>query len=259
MGPKYFLTENLDQIRNRLFLFFDFDGTLVPIQNDPYSCLLDEEIKTYLKKIVKKDTCNAGILTGRSLKDIRKRVNIRGLFYAGNHGLEITGPQLKFIHPEVKPLLKVIKKAKETLQKSISHLQGVFIEDKGISFTVHFRMADRKDRRLVKSILDKTLIREFDNGILKVLKGKKILEVAPNIDWNKGKAVQYMLRLYNKDKFLPLYIGDDLTDETVFSALKGCGITVRVGYSKKTDAEYYIKSQREIHKFFKKMCGIIKR
>ncbi len=251
MVHKYFFKEDTGWLKEkRLFLFFDFDGTLVPIQNDPSSCWLDSNIKQYIKKILNQNLAHVAVLSGRSLVDLKKRINIKDIYYGGNHGLELEGPDLKFIHPEVKPLLKTIKNTREIIQKSIYSLPGVFVEDKKLSFTLHFRMADKIGKSTAKSIFKKIILKDLYNMPLKVLKGKMVLEVAPRIDWDKGRAVLYILDKF-KNKFIPIFIGDDITDETAFSALKGKGITIRVGRSTKTNAKYYIRSQKEIDKFFK--------
>lgn len=259
LAPKYFFKEDLDWIKEkRPFLFFDFDGTLVPIQNDPSSCWPDKKIKAYLKKILNSKLAHIAILSGRSLKDIKKRINIKGIYYSGNHGLEISGPDLMFTHPEVKPAVKSIKRAKQVISRNISHIPGVFLEDKHLSFTMHFRMADKEGKKLAKSIFKHVLSREFYNIPFKVLKGKEVIELAPFIDWDKGRAVHLILKNV-PEGYMPIYIGDDLTDETAFSALNNQGLTIRIGRSKKTSARYYLKNQHEIYDFFKKICAIIEK
>ncbi len=257
MNPEYFFKRHSNLIKGgKLFLFFDFDGTLVPIQKDPLSCQLDKEIELYFKRIINKKLAPIAILSGRSLKDIKNRINIKGILYGGNHGLEISGPGIRFIHPGVDPIIKTINKARDIISKNISHIPGVFIEDKKLSFTLHFRMADEKGKKTAKSIFNETISKEFYNMPFKVLKGKQVLELAPRVDWDKGKAALYILRDYKND-CIPLYIGDDVTDETAFSALGDKGITIKVGRSKKTNAHYYLKSQAEINIFIKKICAII--
>ncbi len=257
MAHKYFFKEDMGWLKEkRLFLFFDFDGTLVPIQNDPSSCWLGNNIKKYIKKIANQKLAHVAVLSGRSLTDLKKRIDIKDIYYGGNHGLELEGPDLKFIHPEVKPLLKTIKNTKETIKKCVSHIPGVFLEDKKLSFTLHFRMADKIGKSTAKSIFKKIILNDLSNMPYKILKGKMVLELMPRIDWDKGRAVLYILENC-KDKFFPLFIGDDITDETAFFALKGQGITIRVGRSKNTEAEYYIRSQGEIDNFFKKIYAII--
>jgi trehalose 6-phosphate phosphatase len=82
--------------------------------------------------------------------------------------------------------------------------------------------------------------------------GKKVLEVCPPVNWDKGKAVLWLLHnmsFSENTPVLPIYIGDDITDEDAFKLLKGSGLTVFVGKPKKSNAEYYIKDTNEVLSF----------
>ena len=85
----------------RVLLLFDYDGTLTPIVPRPEDAVLSPRVKSLLAEVAAMDGYLAGIVSGRSLADLRERVAITGLVYAGNHGLEICGPDLDFVHPDV--------------------------------------------------------------------------------------------------------------------------------------------------------------
>ena len=89
-----------------------------------------------------------------------------------------------------------------------------------------------------------------------MLRGKKVLELVPNIHWDKGKAALFLLEKFNKT-CLPVYVGDDVTDETAFNALKEYGITIRVGKSKQTQAEYYLRGQWEVLRLLQYLYGLL--
>jgi len=261
MPPEYFLKRGMGIFKNdfrRLFLFFDFDGTLVPIQNNPADCSLSPRVRDQLEKIALSGSASIAILSGRSLPDIRKRVQIKGIYYGGNHGLEISGPQIRFIHPEAKSFKHTIDRVYQSIAKATKNFQGVFIEKKNLSFTLHYRMAGKENKALVRHIFHKTISEEFAGHAFKVIKGKKVLELAPDVLWDKGRAALFILQRLNMD-YLPVYVGDDLTDETAFRALKENGITIRVGRSKKTEAQYYLKGHWEILQFLKTIYDIIQR
>lgn len=260
MPPEYFLKRGIRAFKKdlrRLFLFFDFDGTLVPIQNDPADCSLSPNIRGQLEKIALSGSASIAILSGRSLADIRKRVQIKGIYYGGNHGLQISGPRIRFIHPEAKLFKHTIDSVRQSIEKAAGDLQGVFIEKKDLSFALHYRMAGKEDKTSARHIFRKTISEEFAGHAFKVIKGKQVLELSPDVPWDKGTAALYILRRLNMDH-LPVYIGDDLTDETAFRALKKKGITIRVGRSKKTEAQYYLKDHREILQFLQTIYDIIK-
>ena len=259
MPPEYFLKKDIQIFKKdyrHLFLFFDFDGTLVPIQNNPAECSLSQKVKGQLESIAHSGSAFIAILSGRSLPDIKKRVQIKGLYYGGNHGLEISGPQIRFIHPEAKSFKHTIDTVYQRIEKETKNFEGVFIEKKNLSFTLHYRMASRENKALVKNIFYSIISEESAGYAFKVIKGKKVLELAPDILWDKGKAVLFILQRFKMD-YLPVYVGDDLTDEMAFKALKENGVTIRVGRSKKTEAQYYLKGQWEISRFLQKIYDII--
>lgn len=261
MPSEYFFKKGLEKLKKEgknFFLFFDFDGTLVPIQNNPAHCLLSSPIRGQLKKIILSGSASIAILSGRSLPDIKKRVQLDGIYYGGNHGLEIAGPGINFIHPEAHSFKHIIEKVSQSITEATRNFPGVFIEKKNFSFTLHFRMACKEDKRLVRRIFHSIISERFAGYTFRVIKGKQVLELAPDIMWDKGRAALFILQKLNRNN-LPVYVGDDFTDEMAFMALKKRGITIRIGRSQKTEAEYYLKGQYEILKFLKTIYGIIER
>ncbi len=237
-------------------LFLDFDGTLAPIQNDPDKCILAPQIRDMLVALADSNRCDVVVLSGRSLPDITKKVDLDGIYYGGNHGLIISGPDASFIHPDAAAVQELIRRARIVLEEAISTLEGVWIEDKGLSFTLHYRLAPKELAGRARKAFHNVVSTMPHKGLLKTLKGKKVLELMPNVEWDKGKAVLFLLgRL--KEESTPFYIGDDYTDESAFNVLAGRGITVRVGSSRKTAARYFLKGQWEITRFLRDMCDMV--
>jgi len=240
----------------RIALFLDHDGTLVPIQKDPSGCRLPDNVKEALESLADSNRCYLTILSGRSLPDIKKMVGIANICYGGNHGLIIYGRNIRFIHPKALSAKPSVDKAVRRLNKEIEGIAGAWIEKKRYTATLHFRWVENKDVSLVKKAFDRVLSKFSGDRRLTIIKGKKVLELAPDASWNKGSAALYILKKL-KDKYLPVYIGDDWTDETAFRALKKKGVTIRVGKSAKTAANYYLKNQREALEFLEKLREII--
>lgn len=255
-----YLFNALDKVRNELSgrclnLFLDFDGTLAPIVNKPDKARMPCKIKASLDKLSKKLGPRIAIVSGRAIRDIKNRVGLKGIVYVGNHGLEIEGPRLHFcasIFPEYKAALERIK---EELSRKISAVKGAFIEDKGLSLSLHFRQASESNRALAKAIFHEVVIMDKIKGIIKTKSGKMVLEIRPPADTDKGRVVMWLLArqqfAYQGKQVLPIYIGDDLTDEDAFKALKNKGITVFVGESKDSYAGYYLKNVNEVAEFLK--------
>ncbi|EQB63077.1 MAG: hypothetical protein RBG1_1C00001G0656 [candidate division Zixibacteria bacterium RBG-1] len=253
--PSYFFEGNhLHKIKagQKFALFLDFDGTLVPIQKDPAKCFLSEKVKEQLRLITRSKYCYLSILSGRSLSDIRKRVGIRTIYYGGNHGLDISGPGVRYTHPKALKAESIIKGVKQQLKKEIKGIGGAWLEDKKFTLSLHFRSVKKEGIPFVKNIFDKTVAEFLEKKSLAEIKGKKVLELVPEVSWDKGTAVLWILQRL-KDNSLSIYIGDDQTDETAFKALSKRGITIRIGSSKRTFADYYLKGHWEVSQLLKQI------
>jgi len=233
-------------------MLFDYDGTLAPIVDRPEIAHLPQETKVMLEKLSRKPGVTVGIISGRAISDIRNMVDLDNIIFAGNHGLEIEGPGIKYIHPltdEIKSLMRVIGRV---LSKAMAGIRGVIVEDKGLSLSVHYRQVDAEQLPHVDAIFDNTVDMGRKWGKIRTSSGKKVHEVRPAVPWHKGKAVQMIL-----DKFLPknvrgsylsMYLGDDLTDEDAFQTINNAGgISIFVGASgQKSAAAYYLNDTAEV-------------
>ena len=240
----------------KIALFLDYDGTLVPIQKNPVRCILSDKIKNQLRLLSESNHCYLTILSGRSLSDIKKMVGIRKIYYGGNHGLDISGPDVRYTHPKALLAKSIISDVKHLLKKEIANIEGAWFEDKKFTMSLHFRSVSKKNIVFVKKVFYKVIAEFLDTKILTVIKGKKVLELIPDASWNKGSAV-YLILQGLKNKCLPIYIGDDQTDETAFKAIGKRGITIRIGKSKKTSASYYLKGYWEVSRMLQKINEFI--
>ncbi len=249
--PEYLFHSNWLELikKEKSFLFFDFDGTLVPIMKNPKDCYLSDNVRESLYKL--KDKIKIGIISGRDLRDLKKRVSVEGIYYSGSHGLQIEGPDIKYTSPDAYRLKPYIDEIYSKVKSVSKRFAGALVEKKPLSFTLHYRQVENKPRKEMKRLFFDIINYSRGNNI-KVLNGKMIFEVLPAIDWNKGTAVSLMIKSFNK-KILPTFIGDDITDETVFSEIKDQGLTVKIGYSKKTVAKYFLRNQTEVYKLIKIM------
>lgn len=245
-----------------IMLFLDCDGTLAPIAESPEKARIPADVKKLLKKVSGDPSCKVAIISGRSLEDIKRLVGVNGLIYSGNHGLEIEGPGIKFKPLSLMGVKSVSKYIGNKLRHRLSPIKGVLIEDKGLSLSVHYRMAERKDEARIKALFFGAVRAHIIKKEITVMLGKKVFEVRPRIKWDKGKAA---LWLFARQKFLlknkpvlPVYMGDDVTDEDAFKALRGKGITVSVGRQPLSQAEYYIKDTGESKKVIRKILKLKK-
>jgi trehalose-phosphatase len=241
-----------------LALFLDFDGTLSPIAPTPDEAVFPKKNKDLLEKISKSNKCKVTVVSGRSLKDIKKRVGIRQMTYVGNHGLEIEGPKIKFEYLIPKHIQKSIHQLKEELIRSLSSIKGLLFDEKGLTLSIHYRLVPAPQVFPVKKIFTQTSDPYRKRGEVQVTFGKKVLEIRPPVKWNKGHAVSWLLDKYpliENHSLVPFYIGDDETDEDAFTILKDAGITSVVG-EQPTAAEYYLQNQKEVTKVLQEIARL---
>ncbi len=235
----------------RLLLMLDFDGTLAPITTDPAKSYLSPEIKAYLSTISRMDWATIAVLSGRSLADVKKRIGLKNIYYAGSHGLEIYGPSLKFLHPEASHAKSHIEDLRTTIENKLGSIHGAIIERKRFSFSFHYRLIKTRDTRRALNQLRSIICHSPIGEEVSIIKGKKVIEVVPRIDWNKGAAVRYVIK-HTGRRVIPIYLGDDVTDETAFEALRKVnGVAIRIGRSKRTAAPFYLRDQSQILSFLR--------
>jgi len=262
MIPRYFLEgDYLKTSLNTRYiaLFLDFDGTLVPIRKDPNGSHLPLGVKTLFESILDSERAFIAVLSGRSLSDLQSRLSMDGLFYVGSHGLEISGPGMRFVHRNAYSAKPAIDSILQNLKNELNGYEGIMVEEKPYSFAVHYRNADKSIVPFVrKTFYEMVENHPFYGHSLSIMKGKKVLELLPSGSWSKGEAALYLIKRLN-GKYLPICVGDDTTDETLFNVFSGSGITVRVGLSTKTVARYYLKRQSEVPRLLRHIDNILHR
>ncbi|MGH8003159.1 MAG: trehalose-phosphatase, partial [Limisphaerales bacterium] len=176
----------------KILLFLDYDGTLVPIRPTPELARLSPERKQLLAGLAKMSKFSAGILTGRSLQDIREAAKVPGLFYAANYGLVIATPKKKWVHPAAKKRAFSLKKMLPRLKELGSEFRGVRVENKTLTVAIHYRQYRGRPGLLKKRLEE--IIRAWP-GRFKLKTGKMIFEVYPAVVWDKGRALLKAERL----------------------------------------------------------------
>lgn len=243
--------------KNNLFIFLDFDGTLTPIVPTPEKAILPEAAKKLLKRISENPKIRLAFISGRSLEDIKSKIGIKNVIYSGNHGLQLEGPLVKFESLVPLQYQMIVERIKNELGHNISHIKGAFVEDKGLTLSLHYRLAKKKDVPVLKKIFKETVILYLLRNKIRVKSGKMVVEVRPPVEWDKGKVVLWLLErslfVSKGESILPVYLGDDVTDEDAFRAIKNKGLTIFIGKPKKSHARYYLKDHNEVQDFLKRI------
>ena len=233
--------------RKKIFIFLDYDGTLSPIVKEPDLARMSLRTKNILKKLSRKKGFIVGVISGRSLKDIRKRVSLKTVVYAGNHGLELAYQGKKISHKLSSRQTAVFQQTKVKIKRALKNINGVIFEDKGIVFAAHYRKVAQKDQTKVINIFKHTVKPLLKQKLFKTGGGKKVLELKPVLSINKAQAISFFQQKFKKKKHdLTIFIGDDLTDEDVFQQLKPPDLGIRVGKKKASQAGYFLKNPKEV-------------
>jgi len=238
---------------HKSIIFLDYDGTLTPIISRPELAIMGESMRKALIKLSVKFP--VAIISGRELSDVMNLVQIPHIYYAGNHGFEFKYPDgRETLLENVKKYLPLADQIQAFLQPLRLSYPGIIIERKKFSLAVHYRLI--KDENLIQSL--KTSLSGIATRfpLFKLTSGKKVFELRPSIDWHKGKAVQVITNeIYgNSPDSYPLYIGDDLTDEDAFRAIKGWGTGILVGNEvQSTFGDFSLKDTDEVRVFIEQL------
>jgi trehalose 6-phosphate phosphatase len=243
-------------LKNKKFnLYLDYDGTLTPIVEDHTQAHLSEQMKETLLAISRK--MPIAIVSGRDTAFIQHQVGLDRLYYAGSHGFEIKGPNnYYFVTEKGQQLLPQLDQAEKDFHEMLQPIEGVKIERKKYAIAIHFRQVAENDLAKLQHLVDnalKTLTK------LKLSGGKKIMEISPDIDWHKGKAVEVLSRHIGNNGMADsaLYIGDDVTDENAFKSLTD-GIGIVVGNRADcTFADYRLNDVDEVRAFLGSLLEIV--
>ncbi len=246
------------QIQNcYLMLFLDYDGTLTAIKDKPWQAKLLKPNRQVLEDLTELENVRVSIVSGRHVDDVKKLVNVPDIIYVGNHGLEIQGPRITYTHPDAVIKEKLFLEIAAKLKNKIK-MRGVIVENKKFSIAVHYRLLAHDKIDKAKQIFME-VVRPYVNEKHVVLtEGKKVWEIRPELAWNKGAAVLWIiarLMAHTSMKTFPIYIGDDRTDEDALSVLgknkMGLGIRVTNRLDESTHAEYFLTTPVEVSDFLK--------
>lgn len=216
-------------LRDRpLALFLDYDGTLTPLVDHPSLARLCDGMRGLLRDLAARPDTRVTVVSGRGIQDLRAIVGLDGLTYAGNHGLEISGPGIgSFLHEDLAHF--EAKTAELAIGLKDLELRGAWVEEKGATLTFHYRRVDKMSQ---EHLAEEARVR-IRNAGFQARDAHLAVEARPPIAWDKGHALLHILRSCYGPRWAEtvrvIYLGDDRTDEDAFRVLMGLGIGFRVG------------------------------
>jgi trehalose-phosphatase len=205
--------------------FLDFDGTLSPIVADPGQAVLPARTRAALERLAAR--LPVAVVSGRGVDDVRARVGLDGIWYAGSHGSELLWPD-GWREERGRESLPSLDGAERRLRFELRHVPGAIVERKPFGVAVHHRAVPRAHIGRVQAAAEDAIAAFPD---LRITAGKMVVDLQPDIPWNKGRATLRLLDVMLEDpaEAVPVYVGDDQTDEDAFRLLRGRGITILVG------------------------------
>lgn len=232
---------------SQVLMLFDYDGTLTPLMSNPDEANLADQVRKSLTALVSGSKFTCGVISGRALEDVEAKVDVPGMIYAGNHGLEIRGPGIDFVHKQAVEQAGTQVQIVGELKSALSWIPGVIVEPKGLTLSVHYRGAHTEQISTVEEIFARITAASVDTGTSIVTRGKKVLELRPNLPWDKGTAINLLQKSYPNASTV-WFFGDDRTDEDGFSVVQDSGgIAVLVGPARQPTAAWHrVDSPEEV-------------
>ncbi|MGH7910959.1 MAG: trehalose-phosphatase [Candidatus Dormibacteraceae bacterium] len=233
-------------------VFLDYDGTLTPIVERPQDALLSPRMRQVVSELAAR--CPVCVVSCRDRGVVQELMGIRDLTVAGSHGFDIWSPERGSLHRQGAQQAALIERVTGQLREEAQHIPGALVEPKAVSVAVHYRQVDERRRDEVLDLVERLLAEH--EGRLKVTPGKMVREIQPAIDWDKGRAVLYLLHVLDLEGegIAPLYLGDDETDEDAFTALRDRGVGILVlepdaDPPRRTAARFTLQGTGEVERF----------
>jgi trehalose 6-phosphate phosphatase len=231
-----------------ILLFLDFDGTLAPLRRRPQDVMpLGLSLRLLLGRLCRMRLIRLYVISGRTLADLRRLVPVAGVHLLGLHGYEgrLSGRMLRE--------RRLLAKVKDVLERNLPTTKRIWIEDKKLGLAIHYREASAAAVRRASPVIHETC--ERFSPQIQLLEGKKVWELLPTAIKGKGPAVRALI-LNQRQPVLPVFVGDDTTDEMAFTALPN-GLTIRVGGRERTKAQFYLRNPGEVKQFLERLEGEI--
>jgi len=251
------------RVVSHILLLADYDGTLTPIVAKPAEATLSESVREKLKELAQKPGISLGVISGRLLAELKSLITIDGIYYVGNHGLEMEGPGLDYTGPAKSIFISVaMAEMAEKIGAALADIEGVIIQDKGLSLSVHYRLAAKDKEERIAGVVQEATAAWVNAGKIQVYGMKKLWEIRPLLNWDKGKAVQAIGEEVKKklktESLLTVFLGDDTTDEDAFRVVRRpAGWSIYIGEENMLSAaEYCLNSPKEVEEFLTRLNGM---
>lgn len=243
----------------RVAVFLDYDGTLTPIVDRPEDAVISERTREVVRELARR--CPVCVVSGRDRAVVQELMGVDDLVVAGSHGFDIWSPEGGAIERrEGDEFTGLLGEVTDRMRTLVAPVKGALVEPKKTSVAVHYRLVEERERPRIRAIVKSEV--GAHSGALRLMEGKMVYEIQPRLEWDKGRAVLYLLEALglDGDDVVPLYVGDDVTDEDAFRALSGRGIGVLVAdpadaevAGRGTAADFTLRDTDEVERFLNEL------
>ncbi|WP_406277021.1 trehalose-phosphatase [Nocardia sp. NBC_00881] len=239
----------------KVAVLLDFDGTLAEIVADPTAARPVDGAASVLAELAA--DCPVAVISGRDLIDLRDRVGVPGIWYAGSHGFELMAPDgTRHVHDAAPGAEGALARAADELRHQLQDIPGVLVEHKRFAVAVHHRNVAAENVGEVVAAVHEA----GRTAGLRVTQGRRVTELRPDVDWDKGTALRWILEHLTVPA-LPIYLGDDLTDEDAFDAVESDGLPVVVRHAETGDrhtaAQFAVAGPRQVRDFLDRLAQLL--
>lgn len=230
----------------RLLIGLGFDGTIVPIDDRPDDIRLPSKVRDLLRAIAADERATLAILSGRESSELARLIDLPGVTYVGNHGLEIVGPHVFFLEPAAAQFREQVQGIREEFETRFLQIPGAIVENKQFSVALHHRTVPSDRQEEFRKAVHSTLADASYPFLLR--EGRMVYEVRPRSYWNKGHALAWLREQLDETEVLTIYAGDDVSDEESFTAISDA-VTIKVGDAAATAAQYFVDGPKDVLTF----------
>jgi trehalose 6-phosphate phosphatase len=249
-GLRGALAEMVESYRGgaSLVLLFDYDGTLVPYAPRPDLAVMSPVTRQRLERLAQLPSVFVGVLSGRTLEDLKGNIGLNALYYAGTAGLELDLGGVPIVHPESDRAAHLVTVVGERVERAVAAYPGAWVELKRLGLTVHYRSVDESRIVALRRAVRESV--EPFSGALQVLDGPLAIEILPDLGWTKSSALFKIIEVIQRTgarNVLPLCAGDAANDADVLRAADALGgIAIGVGARAPATARYRLRTPRQL-------------
>jgi trehalose 6-phosphate phosphatase len=246
--------ERLALASGQVLLAFDYDGTLVPLAEDPSDALCSDATREVLKRLVANPRVKVAVLSGRTLAEIRRLVKIPNITYAALNGLTILMDGEREEHDDLVHAERIMGRVREDLDGKLDEWQDLRIEDRGVGLALHHGRLTKKEADAAYDRLAEVLTGER----VQIHRGKRAIEVFPDIAWDKGVAVRRFMEHHRKLGTVPLLVcaGDEPIDMPALRMARDMGgVAIGMGREAARHGNYVAENTTELIRFLELLDG----